>query len=115
MQWAKTKFRQFLNGMHLTLENGSLNTTATDGHRLSINKVEAPVVDNQVARAIIPRKAITEMTRLLSSQEDMITITISENHIQFISPEFVLTSTLIEGSYPNCEKLVPKPIIKMLK
>lgn len=104
---AQQDVRYFLNGVLLHVHEGELKTVATNGHRLAYNHhtIETNVADLQ---AIIPRKAVSELTRLLEDQPETLTLTISQHHIRIESPRFQLTSNLLEGRYPNYAQVIPK-------
>lgn len=106
---AHSDVRHFLNGMLLSFSQDSLKVTATDGHRLAIDFAECSCADDSdVVNSIVPRKAILELSKLvdLSSDSD-ISITTTGQHIRVEAPGFVLTTRLLEGDYPDCERLIP--------
>lgn len=102
--------RFFLNGLLLSTEDGMLNCVATDGHRLSWEKfipLEAPLED---LRAIIPRKTVLELAKLLRNNEESLDLVIGEQFIEVSTGHFKLRSNLIEGQYPKFKKLIPSSI-----
>jgi DNA polymerase III subunit beta len=106
---AHQDVRFFLNGLHLALKSGALVATATDGHRLArcvLNDAVDAAVD---AVCVVPRKATLELLRLLEETGVEVTVSFSARHIQFIAPSFTLTTTLLEGQYPACDRLLSLP------
>ena len=101
--------RHFLNGLHLCSENGKLISVCTDGHRLAKYQSDTSYMDE--LSIIIPRKAIIEINRILASfnnnKDDLIEFTISNNAVQLYINEYHVTSKLIEGNYPNFNKVIP--------
>lgn len=105
---AQQDVRYFLNGMLLEVNEGLIRTVATDGHRLAINTVVAPIVNNTFIQAIIPRKSIIELNRLLDDTEADLLMTVSANHMQIKAGYFTFISNLIDGRYPEYKKIIPK-------
>lgn len=100
--------RQYLNGLLFEIKDGSLQTLATDGHRLAVHSIPAPIVDSSFAQVIIPRKGVFELLRLLENSNEEITISFNSNLIQIKGENFVLISKLISGKFPNYNKIIPK-------
>jgi DNA polymerase III subunit beta len=105
---AQQDVRYYLNGMLLEIKQGLIRSVATDGHRLAINSIEAALINNAVFRVIIPRKGVTELVRLLDDTNAEITISIMTNHIRISRSHFTFTSKLIEGRFPDYERILPK-------
>ena len=85
-----------------------LKIVGTDGHRLS---VIATTVDGKLSeekKLILPKKAALELRKLLEASTGSISLCIDKNHIFFEMDDVVLTSRLIEGTYPNYEQVLPK-------
>ena len=101
--------RHFLNGLHLCSESGKLIAVCTDGHRLA--KYESDVDYNGNLSIIVPRKAILEINRILASfsdnTENLAEFTVTNNNIQVKINGYTITSKLIEGNYPNFNKVIP--------
>lgn len=112
---AQQDVRSYLNGMLWELSQGSLRAVATDGHRLALNVKEANVtIDNN--QIIVPRKAIYELSRLLSEEEnDSLTIFLTKNQLKVHMQDYTFTSKLIDGTYPNYDRVIPKSGDKMLE
>ena len=103
--------RYYLNGIYLHAADSEgvnvLRTVATDGHRLA--RVELPLPDGAAGMPgiIVPRKAVTEVRKLIDEAEGEISIALSEAKIQFSIGDTVLTSKLIDGTFPDYERVIP--------
>jgi len=85
-----------------------LKIVGTDGHRLSVIAVDIDGKISEEKKLILPKKAAIELRKLIEGSSNNITIYINKNHIFFSTDHIVLTSRLIEGTYPNYEQVVPK-------
>ena len=99
--------RQFLNGLLLDVNPSSVRCVATDGHRLASYEL-ADTQSNITGRFIIPRKAIIELSKLMKYASAQVTIDLSEKMLRVQSGRFSLSTTLIQGKYPDYERLMPK-------
>lgn len=104
---AEQDVRFFLNGLHLTVDKDFIHVSATDGHRLASAESNNNVSSNQASNCIIPRKTTLTLARLLNGLEEEIHISQTANHIQIITPQFSMTSNLLEGSKIDCQQLIP--------
>jgi len=115
----KTKFaisteetRYYLNGIYLhevTKDNiAFLRGVATDGHRLA--QIELPLPDGAAGMPgiIVPRKTVLEVQKLLENVEDEVEISLSDTKIRFTFGSIVLTSKLIDGTFPDYERVIPQ-------
>ncbi|MCL5261139.1 MAG: DNA polymerase III subunit beta [Gammaproteobacteria bacterium] len=100
--------RQYLNGLLIEVKDGVIQVLATDGHRLALNSIETAIVDNSFAQVIVPRKGIFELQRLLTDSEEEVAISLNSNFIRVQGGDFVLISKLINGKFPNYNKILPK-------
>ncbi len=105
---AQQDVRYYLNGLLLEIEESELRLVATDGHRLSF--AQRNMNDNYGSKqqVIIPRKAVQEILRLLSDSDDPLSIVIGANHIQFSLGSLTLISKLIDGRYPDYDRVIPR-------
>ncbi len=112
---AQQDVRYYLNGMLFELEGKNLLTVATDGHRLALSKlVLDQSVSSELVQAIVPRKGVMEAAKLLSSSDDICTIELNNNHIRITLAEFIFTSKLVDGRFPDYEKVLPKNAERIL-
>lgn len=103
--------RYYLNGifMHSTEEQGTpvLRTVATDGHRLARLQTSQPDGASNIPGIIIPRKTIGELRKLIEDTDGEVNISLSETKIRFHCGEAVLLSKLIDGTFPDYERVIP--------
>lgn len=111
----KTKFaisteetRYYLNGIYMHAHDGALRAVATDGHRLALSEMNLPTGAEGLPGIIIPRKTITEIRRLIDGSDDNVSLSISDAKIRFQHGSAVLTSKLIDGTFPDYERVIPK-------
>lgn len=102
--------RVFLNGMLLSFDAQGVTSVATDGHRLAVCQSSETSVEI-AHRIIVPRKAILELTRLLSSVDDeQVSISAGESHFCVKTTTFAFFTRLIESRYPPYQKAIPKQL-----
>jgi len=104
---AQQDVRYYLNGVLLIIEGNSLKVVATDGHRLAFN---AGVIKGKFEKQeiIIPRKAVTELCKLLGDTKDNVEIEISSQQVRFSFSDINLVSKVIDGKFPDYERVIPK-------
>ncbi len=103
--------RYYLNGIYLhTLEGDTniLRAVATDGHRLALSEMAAPEGAHGMPGIIIPRKTIGEILRLLDGQETPIQFDVSETKLRVRCADIELVSKLIDGVFPDYERVIPR-------
>jgi len=104
--------RYYLNGIyiHATESEGQavLRAVATDGHRLA--RVEEPLPEGAKAMpgVIIPRKTVNEIRKLAEETQDEIVVRLSDTKVQFALGTVTLTSKLIDGTFPEYERVIPR-------
>lgn len=105
---AQQDVRYYLNGMLLEIADGSLRTVATDGHRLATSV--APVETDQTSQhqIIVPRKGILELARLLQQGDEPLKLVIGANHIRAHVGDFIFTSKLVDGKFPDYQRVIPR-------
>ncbi len=106
---AAQDVRYYLNGLLLLTEGKELRAVATDGHRLAFSSV---AIDSELPRQemILPRKTVLELNRLLSDSDDELNITLAPNQVRFAFGSVVLVSKLIDGKFPDYERVVPQGV-----
>ena len=103
--------RYYLNGIYLHGADSDgvdvLRTVATDGHRLA--RVELPLPDGAAGMPgiIVPRKAVSEIRKLIEETEGDVSVSLSDAKIRFSMGNTVLTSKLIDGTFPDYERVIP--------
>ncbi len=94
--------RFYLNGVLFEIGQNLLRAIATDGHRLARSDVDIELKTEEIRQIIVPRKAITEITRFLdSSEETEIVIEVSKNHLRLSRKNTTLITKLIDGKFPE--------------
>lgn len=104
---AQQDVRYYLNGILLIKSPVFLKAVSADGHRLSLSHYPIELGGTEV-QIIIPRKAIIELLRLLATYESLITVSISSNHLKISSGEYTFVTKLIDGVFPDYQKVIPK-------
>ncbi len=102
--------RFYLNGIYIHIpeaDNQALIAVATDGHRLARVRLPLPPGASDIPGVIIPRKTVGEIRKLLDEIEDPVQIGLSESKIRFELPGTVLTSKLIDGTFPDYMRVIP--------
>ncbi|WP_299731550.1 DNA polymerase III subunit beta [uncultured Endozoicomonas sp.] len=105
---AQQDVRYYLNGMLVEVSQNSLRAVATDGHRLAMCSVDADINQQEKHQVIVPRKGIMEMARLLTEGDESVHITLGANHIRAKTGEFMFTSKLVDGKFPDYDRVIPK-------
>jgi DNA polymerase-3 subunit beta len=106
--------RYYLAGALLLLDKDGAAMVATDGHRLSYAKSPATIAVKEPQKVLVPRKAISELARLLEGEEEA-TFQQVENHLVFTVGGRVLASKMIEGQFPAYEKVIAVSGDKVVK
>ena len=111
---AQQDVRYYLNGMLFEVAGDYLRVVATDGHRLAMETLGMinPITEPQ--QLILPRKGIMEMARLLTDDSGEISLTFGQNHIRASVPAFTFTSKLVDGKFPDYNRVLPKGGNKVL-
>lgn len=104
---AHQDVRYYLNGLLLAVHKDRLRAVATDGHRLAMCDARHPLDGSEEIQVIIPRKAITELQRLLDDRQDTVEVTVTDNHLQLTIDDVRFTTKLIDGRFPDYERVIP--------
>lgn len=104
---AQQDVRYYLNGLLLELKEGVLRAVATDGHRLAMSEQSEGLEGAEDFQIIIPRKAVLELGRMLDDSERVVAIEVSSNNVRIIMGDTIFTSKLIDGKFPDYQKVVP--------
>lgn len=104
---AQQDVRYYLNGVLLIIGENSLKVVATDGHRLAFNSAEIDA-DFDKQEIILPRKAVTELSKLLTDSEDTIELEFSQQQVKATFSGITLISKVIDGKFPDYERVIPK-------
>lgn len=112
---AQQDVRYYLNGLLLELSGKKMRGVATDGHRMAISEVDLEKEAKVDRQAIVPRKGVQEMLRLLNQEDENIELQLGANHLRIRSTDFMFTSKLIDGRYPDYSKVIPAKQSKKLQ
>jgi DNA polymerase-3 subunit beta len=116
---SQEETRYYLNGvyLHAYSDGGrkALRAAATDGHRLARLDAALPAGAEEMPGIIVPRKAVAELGRLLADAEETVEVAVSAAKIRFGFGPGRLTSKLIDGSFPDYERVIPKTNKNILK
>ncbi len=104
---ANQDVRYYLNGLLIETDGSILRAVATDGHRLALShqNIEAQLPQKQV---IVPRKGVIEMMRLMDAEDQDVAVAIGENAIRISTGNSVFTSKLVDGRFPEYDRVLPK-------
>ncbi len=105
---AAQDVRYYLNGLLILVEGNELRTVATDGHRLAYASMQLEG-DAELPRQelILPRKTVLELSRLLADNDESLQIELTSNQIRFQFGNINLVSKLIDGKFPDYERVIP--------
>ncbi len=111
--------RYYLNGIYLHTgeENGSavLRTASTDGHRLARVSINQPAGAAEIPGVIIPKKTVGELRKLLAEYQNEVEVSLSETKIIFSFGDVIVSSKLIDGKFPDYDRVIPKGNDKILE
>ena len=111
--------RYYLNGVYLHTAKGEdgpvLRCVATDGHRLARIDAPLPAGAEAMPGVIVPRKTVAELRKLLDDDDAEIAVSVSETKVRFATPGVVLTSKVIDGTFPDYSRVIPGNNTKRLE
>src|SRR5882757_7933560 len=103
--------RYYLNGIYLHAAKSDkldmLRAVATDGHRLARMEIPLPEGASGMPGVIVPRKTVTELRKLLDEMDQDVAVALSDTKIRFTFADTVLTSKLIDGTFPDYDRVIP--------
>ncbi len=105
---AQQDVRYYLNGLLLEVGDNTVRTVATDGHRLSLCAMEKSLEGIETQQVILPRKAVLELMRLLEESDSPAAVEIGSNHIKLGMQQLSFTSKLIDGRFPDYQRVLPE-------
>ena len=104
---AQQDVRYYLNGLMLEVSANYLRAVATDGHRLAYCEKETNADIADIKQVILPRKGVLELVRLLGDTENNVKVILGSNHLQVEFDGLRLTSKLIDGRFPDYNRVMP--------
>jgi DNA polymerase-3 subunit beta len=111
---AQQDIRYYLNGLLMVVEDASLKLVATDGHRLALATL-ALGADAARQEAIVPRKTVLELAKLLADTDDEVTVELSSTQAAFSFGAVELVSKLVDGKFPDYARVIPQSHKNRLK
>ncbi len=116
---AVEETRYYLNGIfiHQSVSEGVpvLRAVATDGHRLARVELPLPEGAQGMPGVILPRKTVTEIRKLIEDTQSDIAVSLSESRVRFAFDDAVMTSKLIDGTFPDYERVIPTDNDKVME
>lgn len=116
---SQEETRYYLNGIYFHISDDGnepvISAVATDGHKLAKIDVTAPAEAKTMPGVIIPRKTVQELKKLLENAEEEVQISLSDKKIKFSCGPTTLISKLIDGTYPDYQKVIPANNQQVLK
>jgi len=104
---ASQDVRFYLNGMLFDISNQSLRVVATDGHRLSTCSTELAMDGLTPTQAILPRKGVLELQKLMNDDDTLIEFSLAKNYLTVQLEETVFTCKLVDGRFPDYRRVIP--------
>ena len=105
---AQQDVRYYLNGLMLEFGEHQIRAVATDGHRLALCDVPVDAGCPEKTQIIVPRKAVAELARLLEATDEPVQFDLGVNHIRLKTGEMTFVTKLIDGKFPDYERVVPE-------
>lgn len=105
---AQQDVRYYLNGLLFEVSDNRLRAVATDGHRLALCEREVSLADVGTHQVILPRKGVLELQKLLSDSDTPVEVALGANHLQVRVEGLQFTSKLIDGRFPDYERVIPR-------
>ncbi|MHB1092774.1 DNA polymerase III subunit beta [Thiobacillus sp.] len=103
---ASQDIRYYLNGMLLVLDGKQLRVVATDGHRLSYAETQLET-EAETREVIIPRKTVVELSKLLGDVDHPVDLRIGANQVTITLPETELVTKVVDGKFPDYQRVIP--------
>ncbi len=105
---AQQDVRYYLNGLLLEVTDSHIRSVATDGHRLAMCTLPGGAAGADRVQAIIPRKGVVELGRLLTDAEEPVELFLGNNYLRAKHAGYTLTTKLVEGQFPDYIKVIPR-------
>ncbi len=108
--------RYYLNAMLFEMNESELRTVATDGHRMAVCHTEVMTgLNDSMHRAIVPRKTVLDLGKLLADFSSPVTLEFNSNHVRASTPSIEFTSKLLEGTYPDWRGVIPANLSRVFQ
>ncbi|MCA2999291.1 MAG: DNA polymerase III subunit beta [Rhodocyclaceae bacterium] len=103
---AVQDIRYYLNGVLISCDGTTVRVVATDGHRLSMASYKLAEAVGKI-EAILPRKTVLELIKLLDESDDPILMKMHQNQVKFTFAGIEIVSKIVEGKFPDYTKVIP--------
>jgi DNA polymerase-3 subunit beta len=110
---AQQDIRYYLNGLLMMVDGAEVRVVATDGHRLAFAS-EALSESLPRSEVIVPRKTVLELSRQLADNDELLEIILTPTQVQFRFGDIELISKLIDGKFPDYERVIPQQHVKVI-
>ena len=107
---AQQDVRYYLNGLLIEFDASSLTAVATDGHRLAKFCSKTSIGMSTSRNVIVPSKTVLELRRQLGNSEEEATVSLGEKCFQISVGHMVMTSKIVDGRYPEYERVIPREL-----
>ncbi len=107
--------RYYLNGIYVHAADGILRAVATDGHRLARVETDLPDGAAGMPGVIMPRKTVLELRKLIEESDGDVQISLSDTKALYAFDHVVLTTKLIDGTFPDYERVIPSGNNRMME
>jgi DNA polymerase-3 subunit beta len=104
---AQQDVRYYLNGMLWEIKDGIFRVVATDGHRLALS-TQSGITASEEKQVILPRKGVLELSLLLIEEDESIHLAFGDTHLRATTQAFTFTSKLVDGKFPDYDRVLPK-------
>jgi len=104
---AAQDVRFYLNGMLFDIQGSQLRVVATDGHRLSTCATQLAVEELPASQAILPRKGVLELQKLLQDEETLVEMALAQNYLTVQLEDTTFTCKLVDGRFPDYRRVIP--------
>lgn len=105
---AQQDVRYYLNGLLIDVSPKRLRAVATDGHRLAFSELVRDIGVTESMQAILPRKSIIELSRLLDNTDEEVSLVIAPGQAMVDIDSVKLTTKTIDGRFPDYERVIPE-------
>ncbi|MBK1722075.1 DNA polymerase III subunit beta [Thiocystis violacea] len=107
---AQQDVRYYLNGLLIEVNSSSLIAVATDGHRLAKFVVKTDLAVDAARQVIVPNKTVMELRRQLTASDDEVRVWLGEKSLRVFVGPMTMTSKLVDGRYPEYERVIPRDV-----
>jgi DNA polymerase-3 subunit beta len=112
---AQQDVRYYLNGLLIEWSGSGVTAVGTDGHRLAKFHRAMNLDVGETVQVIVPSKTVQELRRQLAAADDEVTVSVGTRNIRFSVGAMVMTSKLVDGRYPEYERVIPRDLGKVAK